>query len=459
MFYHERWLKHSGVAHDENPPGRGSGRYSWGSGDNPYQHQKGFLPTVARMRESGLKDAEIAKALLGEKAKVADLKATEAIEKKKSRQWDMTKAAQLLEECGGNVSEVARRMGKNESSIRSLLDPVIAENTSRYENTAKAIKSRIDEKGIVDVGAYTENALGVTKHTKDVAISMLEKEGYVKGYVQIPQLTTKNKTTVMVLAKPGTTQSEIQKKKFEIETMVDYTPDGGKTWKKPEYPQSLDSNRVYIRYAEDGGVDKDGVVELRRNVKDLSLGNSQYAQVRIMVDDDMYMKGMAMYADDVPEGYDVIYNTNKKRGTPKEKVFKPVKRIEETGEIDKENPFGATIKSERYDEEKLIRAGGQSHYIDDNGVERLSPINKIQDEGDWDSWSRNLASQFLSKQPINLINKQLDLSIQGKKNDYQEITDLTNPVLKKKLLEDFATECDANAASLSATGFKNLYER
>ena len=31
-------LAHVGVAHDENPPGRGSGRFAFGSGENSYQH-------------------------------------------------------------------------------------------------------------------------------------------------------------------------------------------------------------------------------------------------------------------------------------------------------------------------------------------------------------------------------------------------------------------------------------
>ena len=59
---------------------------------------------------------------------------------------------------------------------------------------------------------------------------------------------------------------------------------------------------------------------------------------------------------------------------------------------DPDNPFGAFIK-----------AGGQSHYIDKDGTEKLSAINKLKEEGDWDKMSKNLSSQFLSKQPIKLI--------------------------------------------------------
>ena len=66
--------------------------------------------------------------------------------------------------------------------------------------------------------------------------------------------------------------------------------------------KSVDSKRVKIIYAEDGGTDKDGVMELRRGVEDLDLGGSQYAQVRIGVDGTHFIKGMAIYRDDMPDG-------------------------------------------------------------------------------------------------------------------------------------------------------------
>lgn len=443
-------LFHVGVGHDDDPPGRGSGRYGWGSGDNPHQHQFTFLSEVKKLRGRGLKDAEIAKMLLGDRATTTTLRAEIAIQTKTRRQANRDRAMVLYEECNGNVSEVARRMSNaekkwNESSIRSLLDPVIAERTNKYENTADMLRKRVDEKGIIDVSSKTELYMGVTDSTKKVAIAMLEKEGYVRSYVQVPQMGTENKTSIMVLAKPGTPYSEIYQKRFEIQSIQDFTPDQGKTWFVPEYPQSLDSKRVMVRYAEEGGRDKDGVIELRRGVEDISLGGSQYAQVRIMVDDTKYMKGMAIYGDDkdFPKGVDVIYNTNKSSNVPKLDVMKNCKVNEATGEVDKDNPFGA-----------LIKAGGQRTYTDSNGKEQLSPINKLREEGDWDSWSRNLASQFLAKQPLKLINQQLTETVKKKQSELKEIESLTNPVIKKKLLDEFASDCDANASDLSAKGFK-----
>lgn len=458
-------LIHTGVGHDDDPPGRGSGRYGWGTGENPGQHQFNFLSEVKTLRKRGIKDAEIAKMLLGDRATTTNLRAEIAIQTKAERQANRARAVELYDKYG-NISEVGRQMGKNESSIRSLLDPIIAERTNKYENTAEMIKKRIEESpsGIVDVSKATEYSLGVTDSTKKVALAMLEKEGYVKAWVQIPQMGTDHKTSVMVIAKqePGETSKDtfarIQKNKFNISSIQDYTPDEGKTWWVPEFPESLDSKRVMIRYAEEGGKEKDGVIEINPKAIDLSLEGSRYAQVRIAVDGTHYLKGMAIYTDEkLPKGIDVIYNTNKHVGTPKEKIFKELKKVtlpDGTEVVDKDNPFGALIKSPK-EKDGVIMRGGQHYYTGEDGKQHLSPINKLQDEGDWDSWSRNLASQFLSKQPLKLINQQINLSVAEKKAELDEIRNLTNPVIKKKLLEEFAAGCDSNAADLSVKGFKN----
>lgn len=462
-------LEHRGVAHDDGPPGRGSGRYGWGTGENPGQHDYSFTATVKRMREKGLSNAEIAKALLGEHATTTQLKVRIGIEEKEERRALMERAAKLYDEYG-NYSEVGRRMGKSESTIRSLLDPVKAERTLRYENTAEMLKEAIKKNGWpMDVGAGTEIHLGCTKTTKDTAIAMLEAEGYVKTKISIPTGPNTNTVTV-VLAPPGTLKSDIQKNKFDLKQVLTFTPDEGKTWWVPEFPSNLDSKRVYVRYKEEGGSEKDGVIELRPGVEDINLGGPRYAQVRIAVDGTNYLKGMAIYSDDIPKGYDVVYNTNKKKGVPlidkdatydSEKntwhgseVAKRLKINPATGEVDQDNPFGALIKGPK-DRDGVVSAGGQRKYIGKDGKEYLSPVNRLQDEGDWDSWSRNLSSQFLSKQPLKLIDQQINLSIASKRNELDEIMALTNPVIKKKLLQQYADSCDSNASSLSVKGFKN----
>lgn len=460
-------IYHSGVAHDDNPPGRGSGRYEWGSGENPYQHQFNLLLEIRKMEKQGLTQNEIAKMLLGEKRPGVyytsrDLRAEKALGKEAEKELNYAKMWELYEKYDGNVSAVAREMGKNESVVRNWLKPEVQRRQSMYRETAEAIKRAVGdpaEKNVVDVSKSTSIHLGVTESTKDTALALLEKEGYTITNVPLPigNMTTK----VKVIAPPGMTWGEIQKKKFEVKPVVEFSPDGGEKWFVPEFPEMLDSKRVYVRYAEDGGKAKDGVIELRPGVEDISLGGSQYAQVRIAVDGTHYMKGMAIYSNDIPKGYDLVYNTNKKVGTPlknpsdeNNEVLKRLKVNKETGEIDRDNPFGATIRLPK-EIDGVLTAAGQRHYTDANGNDRLSPINKLQDQGDWDTWSKNLSAQFLSKQPMKLIKQQIDITLKDKRLELEEIKNLTNPVIRKKLLNDFAGKCDSNAADLSVRGFKN----
>lgn len=410
---------------------RRSGRYPWGSGDSPFQRSGDFLSRVEELKKSGKTEVEIAKEL---GLSTTELRVSKQIASHERRQLEVDRARSLRED-GLGATEIGRIMGKSESSIRSLLDEGRAENTSRAKNTAERLKMEIEKKGMLDVGTGVELELGVSQNTLKEALTMLNMEGYNLYGVGIPQVTNTGKqTNTMVLCKKDISYGDVYKNMGDIQSVGNYhSNDGGNSWHEIQYPASIDSNRVNIRYGDKGGASKDGVIEIRRGVADLNLGDSHYAQVRILVDGTHYLKGMAMYSDDMPDGCDIVFNTNKQSGTPKMKVLKPITN-------DPDNPFGANIN-----------ANGQSTYLDKNGNQKLSAINKIKSEGEWDtSSSKNLSSQFLSKQPISLIRKQLDLTYKDYVAEYDEICSLTNPSVKKKLLEDFANNCDSATVHLKA---------
>lgn len=410
---------------------RRSGRYPWGSGDEPYQHSGDFLSRVESLKKKGLSEKEIADTI---GLSTTDLRMQTRVAKHERRALEAATAKSLRDD-GLSLNEIAEKMGyANDSSIRSLLNENTAASKNRAKVTADILKKELEEKGMLDVGIGVERELGVSQNTLKEALFILETEGYNVYGIGIPQVTNKGKqTNTPVLTKPETEYSEVYKNMGDIESVGKYhSIDGGATYSKLEYPASLDGKRVGIRYGDEGGSDKDGVIELRRGVADLDLGASHYAQVRILVDGTHYLKGMAMYSDDIPDGVDIMFNTNKQSGTPKEKVLKAIKD-------DPDNPFGAAIK-----------ANGQSTYIGKDGKEHLSPINKLKEEGDWDKMSKNLSSQFLSKQPINLIKQQLDLTYKDRAAEYDEIMSLNNPTIKKKLLMDFADDCDGAAVHLKA---------
>lgn len=432
----EEALMHYGVK-------RRSGRYPWGSGEDPYQHDRDFLGRVEELKKEGWTETP------ENIRKEFGLTTTQyRIEKKicvDERRMQNIARAKSLRDDGLSNSEIGRRMGVNESTVRSWFNEDSERRTSAAKNTADFLKKQVEEKGMIDVGTGVERELNCSKEQLNTALYLLEREGYPVYKGGIPQATNPGQqTNQKVLCPPGTEHKEIYQYD-KIHTVKDYiTRDGGETYeKKFNYPESMDSKRLMVRYAEDGGIDRDGLVEIRRGVPDLSLGTSHHSQVRILVDGDHYIKGMAIYGDDkdFPPGVDVIFNTNKDKSKSKMEVLKEVKR-DKDGNIDRDNPFGSLIKD--------ADQGGQYFYTDKNGKKKLGLINKRADEGDWDDWKDALPAQFLSKQSQSMAKKQLDLAKADKYAEYDEICSLTNPTIKKHLLKKFADNCDSAAESLQA---------
>lgn len=421
---------------------RHSGRYPWGSGDNPYQHSGDFLSRVEELKKKGLSEKEILETInnsLPDEYKMGLTEFRTARQKaghdRKALEYDQIRA---LKDDGLGWKEIGDKLGMSESSVRSKYNNAIGEKASQAEKIAATLKAEVDKKGMIDISEGANQVLGVSESKLDEAAYILEAEyGYQRYGVGIRQPTNaRQQTNITVLAKPEFDQKYAYQHQDQIDSLGDYhSDDGGETFTKLQCPSSLDSNRVAIRYGDEGGLDKDGVMEIRRGVPDLDLGKSHYAQVRILVDGDHYLKGMAVYSDDLPDGVDVMFNTNKPSGTPKMKVLKEAK-------ADPDNPFGAAIK-----------ANGQSMYIGDDGKEHLSPINKLKEEGDWDTMSRNVSSQFLSKQPKKLIENQLNLTVADYKAQYDEIMRYDNPTVKKKLLNDFADTVEGTSMTLKASAF------
>ena len=410
---------------------RRSGRYPWGSGDNPYQHGGDFLARVEELQRLGKTEKQIADEL---HLSTTDLRMQVRVAKHERRALQADRARSLRED-GKTLDEIASILGyANDSSVRALLNENTAANKNKAQATAEILKKELAEKGAIDVGTGVERQLGVSTGVLQEALFILETEGYNRYGVGVPQVNDPKKRTITpVISVPEIDQREVYQNLDLVKSVGDYhSTDGGESWDKREYPARIDSSRVKILYGDEGGALKDGVIEIRRGVADLDLGDSHYAQVRILVDGTHYLKGMAMYSDDMPDGADIVFNTNKHTGTPKMDVLKKI-------QDDPDNPFGA-----------LIKANGQSHYIDADGNEKLSAINKLKEEGDWDKMSKNLSSQFLSKQPIQLIKKQLDLTYADAADEFSEICSLNNPTVKRKLLLDFADECDSAAVHLKA---------
>lgn len=421
---------------------RRSGRYPWGSGDEPYQRNGDFISRVKELRKTGMSEQDIAVSV-GCK-NTSDLRSRYSIAANERRAFNVAKAKSMLED-GHSQADIARASGERESTVRSWLNASSERRMNEAQKTADFLRDQVDQKGMIDVGVGVERELGISRTKLMQALKILEQEGYNTYGGGVPQVTNAGKqTNIKVLCPPDIVPNEGKKSPSEIydfenvHSVYDYRirqDENGNDVVTPAfvYPKSMDSSRMMVRYAEEGGLQKDGVVEIRRGVDDLSLGESHYAQVRILVDDNKFIKGMAVHSDNLPDGVDLVFNTNKPLGTPKDKVLKDIKP-------DPDNPFGALIKEK----------GGQSYYTDENGKQQLRLINKTREEGDWNEWSNSLPSQFLSKQPLPLIRKQLNMAVADKRAELDEIMSRTNPTVKKELLKSFADDCDHTASHLQA---------
>jgi len=469
------YLKHIGTP-------RHSGRYPWGSGKDP-QRSKSFGTLVSELRKEGMSDIDIAESF--------GLKNTTALRAKIHVESESIYAARAamayrLRAKGYSDVAIARRMKASPNSVGNWLKPEIQERHKAAVATRDMIKAEADKKGMIDVGEASNYLIGVNKSKMDVSVAELREKGYVLAPIQTQQMGTANKTTVRALLSPETmakakaeyvirdqtawrkltTEEKDYKIGYmyatkhaeDIQLMGAWSSDDGVTFNSVKPPISITSKRVMVRFDDDvpSGSSMDGVIQIRRGVPDLALPpDKHYGQARIAVDGTHYMKGMVIYAyDDIPAGVDVIYNTNKNSSAGKLGAMKKMNKVldvEDGGSIyvDKDgkqkiNEFGASIR--------------QTTYKDKNGNEQQSALNIVgfvgkQDsgvEGGWQTWSKTLSSQFLSKQTSELATQQLNLAYLDQKDTFDSYSKITQPAVKQRLLDSFADDCDSKAVHLKA---------
>lgn len=407
-----------------------SGRYPKGSGEDPYQHgDQSFLSRVKQYKDKGMSEKEIADAF---SMKVADYRAKVSIESNALKQHNIELVRKLRDK-GMSPTAIAERTGIPRTTVTGYLKGPAERKASVLRNTADALKAEVDSGRFVNVSSGNEICLGVSETRMKNAVKLLKDEGYTVEQLRIKEIFSNNERTYTVLCPPGTTKKEVWENRFDVRPPAWYSDDFGENFKAPPKAkdiQQIDSSRVMVKYAEEGGLEKDGVIELRRGVEDLSLGGANYAQVRIGVNGTHYLKGMAVYADDLPDGIDIRFNTNKHVGTPMcgdDKNNTVLKKQKD----DPDNPFGAQIRG--------ITARGYG-----------GAINIVNEEGNWANWSKHLAAQFLSKQPVSIAKKQLDMAYKDSVDEYEDICSITNPTIKRKLLKEFGDKCDSAAVDLDA---------
>lgn len=405
---------------------RRSGRYPWGSSSSENVRNRSFLETVDGLKKQGYTEVQISESF---GIKTTQLRAAKTIAKNQQKQSQINMARRLSDK-GNSNSAIARRMDLNESSVRALLSSGAAEKASILTSTSNMLKSEVSDKKYLDVGKGVENHLGISKEKLAAAVAILKEDGYEVHYLKVKQLGTGNETSIKVLVAPGTPYTETSQNRDKLGQIAKFSDDHGRNFYGTQEPISINPNRVDVTYGPDGGAQADGVIYVRRGVDDVSLGGSRYAQVRVKVGDSHYLKGMAMYKDDLPDGVDLVFNTNKSNTGNKLKAMKPLSD-------DPDNPFGAVIR----------QIGPESP---DGTKTVTSSMNIVNEEGNWNEWSKTLSSQMLSKQSPRLAREQLGMAYERSLQEYEEIVKLTNPTVRKKLLQEFSDGAESSAVHMKA---------
>lgn len=432
------YLAHYGVL-------RRSGRYPWGSGGNEID-SRDFVAMVSDLKKKGLSDVEICKGL---GITTSQLRARKSIAKNEQKQADIAQA-QRLKDTGMSTSAIGREMGKNESSVRALLAPGAKDKADVLTSTANMLKQEVGNKKYLDIGSGAENHTTVSLTMFNNAVAMLKEEGYQVHSLKVPQVGTGFDTRMKILVGPDTTYGDLSRNRDQIKQIASFSEDHGRSYLGIHPPLSIHPDRVAINYHETGGSQADGVIYVRPGVKDVELGHSRYAQVRVQVGDGHYLKGMAMYKDGLPDGVDLVFNTNKSDTGDKTDAMKPLKRNLD-GTVDMDNPFGATVKQLGVRDSEGASIVRQLISKQADGTEQVtSAMNIVNAEGDWEKWNKSLPAQMLSKQNPSLAKAQLGKTYDKRIKDFEEIASLTNPTVRKKLLESFGDKTDSAAVHLVA---------
>lgn len=497
----ENYILHSGVAHDENPPGRGSGRYPYGTGNRKHQHSWDLKSRIEKMKAEGKEPKEIAKELgwtmevynketkkmetqgntSRYKAELEIANHEMAIDKHEELLWyrshDDPRTGKPY-----TTSEIARQMGfPNESSLRSYEKSTKNTGDSPLFVAADKVKEAAQQTGYLDVGKGTNLYLDITDDRMKTVLEVCKRDGYaVANDVQVKQLNdSDNYTTRKILVSPeelaahpddspqklalrALRENKVERFYDETDKMLESRRGDDNV---PKEPVRIDPKRIKVKYDEQGGTAKDGMIEIAADIDkdgnvvprnpDLCIGYrpdgsyAKYAQVRIAVDGGkelageanptggMYIKGMAVYNVDLPKGTDILVNSNKPESKGLAKALKPM-------EEGKDNPFGASTI--------------QQFYTDKDGKKHLSAVQIVgattmddhdaHVEGRWSEWSKNLPAQFLSKQNLSLVKQQLKVDTMKKEDEFETIMSISQPVVRKQLLIDFADGCDKSAEEL-----------
>ena len=257
-------LKHYGMP-------RRSGRYPWGSGENPYQRTGLFKGWVKDQKAAGISAKDIAdvakdagcsneiilRSLKSAKYSPAEIMTAMDLNSSRYRAIDSIGSEEEKAERDALIRQyitvdqmsdtaIGKAMGLNESTIRSIRSKLDDDEKKGNMQTAEALKEALDrsEAGMLDIGKGSEYYIGVSRTRLKNAVAILQEQGYNVQYDKVNQPFSGEQTSLMILTKNDKDWKDVHNNLDKITPLGDfYCEDGSNGILKVKAPTSIDSKR------------------------------------------------------------------------------------------------------------------------------------------------------------------------------------------------------------------------
>ena len=128
-------LMHEGKAHDENPPGRGSGRYGWGTGEHAFQREAFSVQMIKDLYKAGQNDEDIIKTF-------------------RDLGYDDVEIYQRFHKYGKKDKDIAKALGYSTTTLKAKKS--IYSNQVKMSNIALTISKRWSIKNAISTLVLAE---------------------------------------------------------------------------------------------------------------------------------------------------------------------------------------------------------------------------------------------------------------------------------------------------------------
>jgi hypothetical protein len=152
-------IMHFGKGHDDNPPGRGSGRYPWGSGKDP----------KASARRKRVADELFTANVKGGKDKPNISRAEQSLRESKKITDSVSNIVKRYGYTNEDLSNMTNQELQSAITRMNLENQYINLTSSKPQNTANKIADALDTVGdVLAIGTSAAVLVSVIKHLKSI---------------------------------------------------------------------------------------------------------------------------------------------------------------------------------------------------------------------------------------------------------------------------------------------------